>query len=106
MKYSEIIRLNHELEGALKETEYKVVILSNIMVHQSKEICEYLLRIESVNASVSIGEYDNIVQDSAKIQDVNAVLIFWEVCNFIDGLQYKINTLNILSQYFYLRLEK
>ena len=94
MKYSEIIRLNHELEGALKETEYKVVILSNIMVHQSKEICEYLLRIESVNASVSIGEYDNIVQDSAKIQDVNAVLIFWEVCNFIDGLQYKINTLS------------
>ena len=94
MKYSEIIRLNHELEGALKETEYKVVILSNTMVHQSKEICEYLLRIESVNASVSIGEYDNIVQDSAKIQDVNAVLIFWEVCNFIDGLQYKINTLS------------
>ena len=94
MKYSEIIRLNHELEGALKETEYKVVILSNIMVHQSKEICEYLLRVESVNASVSIGEYDNIVQDSAKIQDVNAVLIFWEVCNFIDGLQYKINTLS------------
>ena len=94
MKYSEIIRLNHELEGALKETEYKVVILSNIMVHQSKEICEYLLRVESVNASVAIGEYDNIVQDSAKIQDVNAVLIFWEVCNFIDGLQYKINTLS------------
>ena len=94
MKYSEIIRSNHELEGALKETEYKVVILSNIMVHQSKEICEYLLRVESVNASVSIGEYDNIVQDSAKIQDVNAVLIFWETCNFIDGLQYKINTLS------------
>jgi FkbH-like protein len=94
MKYSEIIRLNHELEGALKETEYKVVILSNIMVHQSKEICEYLLRAESINASVLIGEYDNIVQDSAKIQDVNAVLIFWEVCNFIDGLQYKINTLS------------
>jgi len=94
MKYSEIIRLNRELEGVLKETKYKVVILSNIMVHQSKEICEYLLRVESVNASVSIGEYDNIVQDSTKIQDVNAVLIFWEACNFIDGLQYKINTLS------------
>ena len=93
MKYSEIIRLNHELEGTLEEAEYKVVILSNIMVHQSKEICEYLLRSESVNASVSMGEYDNIVQDSAKVQEVNAVLIFWEACNFIDGLQYKINTL-------------
>jgi len=94
MKYNEIIKLNHELDGVLKEEEYKVVILSNIMVHQSKEICEYLLRAESVNASVSIGEYDNIVQDSAKAQDANAVLIFWEMCNFIDGLQYKVNTLS------------
>ena len=94
MKYSEIIRLNHELEGRLEGTEYKVVILSNIMVHQSKEICEYLLRIESVNANVLLGEYDNIVQDSVRFQDVNVVIIFWEIYNFIDGFQYKIDNLS------------
>ena len=91
MKYSEIIRLNHELEGKLEGAEYKVAILSNIMVHQSKDICEYLLRIESINTKVVIGEYDNIVQDSEKNQDSDAVVIFWEACNFIDGLQYKID---------------
>ena len=85
MKYSEIIRLNNELEVELQETEYKVAILSNIMVHQSKEICEYLLRIESVNANVLLGEYDNIVQDSVRFQDANVVIIFWEIYNFIDG---------------------
>ena len=94
MKYSEIIKLNNELEGGINLPEYKIFILSNIMVHQSKDICEYLLRVEGVNASVLLGEYDNVVQDSAKLQNVNAVVIFWEVCNFFDGLQYKINTLS------------
>lgn len=94
MKYQDILVKHRRLSCNVPGNEYKIVFLSNIMIHQSKEICEYLLRIESVNASVSIGEYDNIVQDSTKIQGVNAVLIFWEVCNFIDGLQYKINTLS------------
>jgi FkbH-like protein len=94
MKYSEIIRLNNELEGKLEEAEYKVAILSNIMVHQSKEICEYLLRIESVNANVLLGGYDNIVQDSVRFQDANVIIIFWEIYNFIDGFQYKIDNLS------------
>jgi FkbH-like protein len=97
MKYSEIIRLNNELEVELQETEYKVAILSNIMLHQSKEICEYSLRTESVSAKVLLGEYDNIVQDSEKFQDVNSIVIFWEVCNFIDGFQFKVESLSSLE---------
>ena len=94
MKYSEIIKLNNELDGAVDGSEYRIVILSNIMVHQSKEICEFLLRTESVNAKVLLGEYDNIVQDCAKFQDASAIVIFWEVCNFIDGFQYKAESLS------------
>ena len=88
MKYSEIIRLNNELGKQVQGDEYKIAILSNVMVHQSKEICEYLLRIESINANVLLGEYDNIVQDSTKFKDVNTVIIFWEIYNFIDGFQF------------------
>jgi FkbH-like protein len=91
MKYSEIIKLNNLLEGQINRDEYKITILSNIMIHQSKDICEYLLRTESLNAKVVLGEYDNIVQDSKKFQDTNAIVLFWEACNFIDGLQFKIN---------------
>jgi len=97
MKYSEIIKLNNELEGAINSPDYKIAILSNIMVHQSKEICEYSLRIESVNAKVLLGEYDNIVQDSAKFQDANAIVIFWDTYNFIDGFQYKAESLSNLE---------
>jgi FkbH-like protein len=90
MKYSEIIELNNSFEGQVPGAEYKIAILSNIMVHQSKDICEYLLRIESLNAKIVLGEYDNIVQDSARFKDANAVVLFWEACNFVNGLQYKI----------------
>lgn len=94
MKYSEIIRLNNELGKQVQGDEYKIAIFSNVMVHQSKEICEYLLRIESINANVLLGEYDNIVQDSTKFKDVNTVIIFWEIYNFIDGFQYRIDDLS------------
>ena len=89
MKYQDILVKNREFN--FSGNEYRIVILSNVMVHQSKDICEYLLRTESLNAKVVLGEYDNIVQDSKKFQDSNAVVLFWEACNFIDGLQFKIN---------------
>ena len=94
MKYSEIIKANNELSNNLAGKEYKIAILSNIMVHQSKDICEYTLRVESINANVIMGDYDNIVQDSLKFNDIDSVVIFWETYNFIDGLQYKIDLLS------------
>ena len=93
MKYSEIIKENKKLEQN-KKPKYQIAILSNIMVHQSKEICEYSLRQNSINAEVALGDYDNIVQDSLKYQNAHSVLIFWELWNLIDGLQYKIESLS------------
>ncbi|MDX4048456.1 HAD-IIIC family phosphatase [Aliarcobacter skirrowii] len=93
MKYSEIIKENKKLEQN-KKPKYQIAILSNIMVHQSKDICEYSLRQNSINAEVALGDYDNIVQDSLKYQNAHSVLIFWELWNLIDGLQYKIESLS------------
>jgi FkbH-like protein len=47
-----------------------------------------------VNAKVTIGDYDTIIQDSAKISNNNLVLIFWELANLIDGFQYRANILS------------
>ena len=90
MKFSEIIKNNKALNGQLETPSYKIAILSNIMVHQTKDICEYWLRSDLVNADVLVGGYDNIVQDSHKFKESDAVIIFWETCNILDGLQYKI----------------
>ena len=94
LKYSDILRLNKELGNNIESGYYDITVLSNIVVHQLKEILEYSLRAEGINANVEFGDYDNVVQDSQQYKDANAVIIFWELCNIIDGLQYKIELLN------------
>ena len=94
LKYYEILKLNKELENNFKSNYYSITVFSNIVVHQIKEILEYLLRSEGINANIKFGNYDNIIQDSHKHKDSNAVIIFWELSNIIDGLQYKNNLLN------------
>ncbi len=89
LKYSEILSANQKLEKSLRGKEYPVGIISNITVNQLKEIFEYTLRREDINASCTMGNYDNIVQDSGRMSDNKLVVIFWELANIIDGLQYK-----------------
>ena len=75
---------------SLPNAGYEVKVLSNIVTSQLNEILEYTIRINGVSAVVKSGDYDNIVQDSLKYNKSNLVIIFWELCNMIDGLQYKI----------------
>jgi FkbH-like protein len=94
LKYSEVLKLNKELGDKLESRHYSITVLSNIIVQQSKEILEYKLRCEDINANIDFGDYDNIVQDSEKYNSSNVVIIFWELCNIIDGLQYKAELLD------------
>lgn len=93
LKYFEILKLNSELKESVKSQEqYSISVLSNVTINQFKEILEFPIRKEGINANVEIGDYDNIVQDSIKYKDSNLVIIFWEVCNLIDGLHFKIDS--------------
>ncbi len=94
LKYSEILNLNKNLEKKDQNEVYKILLLANIEAHQSKEIIECSLRLEGINANVDVGDYDNIVQESEKRTGAHAVIIFWELFNLIDGLQFKIELLN------------
>ena len=90
LKYFEILKINTKSNNNMNSSSYNISVLSNITINQIKEILEYVLRNENINADVRIGDYDNIVQDSIKCENSNVVIIFWELCNIIDGLQYKI----------------
>ncbi len=94
LKYSEILKLNKKLKSNFTNDSIKIVILTNIIINQLKEICEYSLRIANLNADIIIGDYDNIVQDSLKYKDSNLAIIFWELSNIIDGLHFKIELFN------------
>jgi len=91
-KYADILKINTDLKDNHLVALYNILVLSNITINQIKEILEYTLRKEGINANVKIGDYDNIVQDSTK--NSNAVIIFWELCNIVDGLQHKIELYN------------
>jgi FkbH-like protein len=86
IKYSEILKGNKNLENVISDKEYSITILSNITTSQANEILEYRLRLDNIPAKVSSGSYDNIIQDSEKFRQSNVVIIFWEACNFVEGL--------------------
>ena len=88
MKYTEILKLNNELAEKTLGDEYRVAILSNITINQIKEVFEYALRKQGINASVAIGGFDTIVQDSKLYEKYNAVVIFWEVSNLVEGFNW------------------
>lgn len=94
LKYSEILSANREIEESLSGNRYEMAVLSNIVTSQIKDILEYALRVHGINAHVKFGDYDNIVQESEKFRDTNLVIIFWELANIIDGLQYKANLMD------------
>jgi FkbH-like protein len=94
MTFAEILKKNKELEGELLGGKYHITVLSNIITSPINSILEYSLRSSSINGYVSSGNYDNILQDSESNKDKNAVIIFWEVANIIDGLQYKANLMD------------
>ena len=94
LKYSEILKLNNELEKGNQLDLYNILLLSNIEVHQSKEVIEYSLRTEGINANVELGDYDNIVQESKRQRNIHATIIFWDLTNLIDGLYFKIDLFN------------
>jgi FkbH-like protein len=93
MKFSEIIQKNNELGKNSLEPSYGISLLSNIIINQLNPILELELRSKGVNATVSNGDYDNILQDSSKESESSLVIIFWELANLIDGFQYKANLL-------------
>ena len=86
LKYSEILQLNRTLSESVTGKPYKVYVLSNVTVNTFKPILEYVLRNNGINPEINIGNFDNIVQDSASAGDVNLVVIFYELLNIIDGV--------------------
>ena len=95
LTYSEILKKNYHLSKKVKKDKLQIKILSNITVDFLKEILEYNLRTGGVSeALVSIGNYNNIVQESSKFGKNDIAIIFWDFFDLLDGVQFKIENLN------------
>ena len=94
LKYSEILQLNREMLNKAKGSPYRVKLLSNVTVNSIKELLEYVLRINQINPVVELGNYDNVLQDSAKCDNDDLVIIFYNIHNTIDSLSTFIEDTN------------
>jgi len=94
LKFSEIVQQNNKLGEVIQSPYYDVAILSNIILNQANPVLEFSLRSDGIAAKCISGEYDNIVQDSQRLSESKAVVIFWEMANLVDGFQYKANVLD------------
>lgn len=89
LKFTDILKRNHELGQKLTGSEYNIGIISNITINQIKEVLELNLREENINANVITGDYDTIVQDSSHFSQSDTVVVFWEAGNLVEGLHNK-----------------
>jgi FkbH-like protein len=87
MKYTDILKRNRELGKALPK-KFDIAVLSNVTVNPIKEILEYVIRSDGAAVDVTVGGYDNIVQDSATYANHDALLVFLEAANIIEDLPF------------------
>lgn len=91
LRYTEILRLNQALRAAPAGERCEVAVLSNVVVNPLTEVLEYALRSGGIDAAVTVGDYDNIAQDSARFAGADVVVVFCELANLVDGFQYRAN---------------
>jgi FkbH-like protein len=84
LKHIEIIQLNKALVGTIRSKPYEISVLSNVTVNSFKEVLEYSCRLNQIEPKVEIGNFDNIVQDSAVFKNKDLIIIFYDVLNIVD----------------------
>lgn len=86
LKYTEILQQNKALAGSIHTTPYKISILSNVTINSLQEILEYNCRIHGIAPEVSVGNFDNIVQDSGQSAGSDMVIIMYDFYSIIDHM--------------------
>lgn len=86
LKFSEILRQNVQMMLCKTSKEYHVRILGNITIHSLKDLLDYALLSCDITPVVTIGNYDNIVQDSIQCQSEDMVVVFYDAFKFTQGL--------------------
>ena len=80
MKYSEILRANLKLKKQVADQKpFNVRILGDVTCNVLSDVVSYHLFGQGVNASVSLGNYDNILQESFRTEGLNAVIVHYDL---------------------------
>jgi len=107
MNLAEIVKANKLLQPDSNKQQFKILVLSNIVVNQIRDFIELKLRLMSIPAEVKFGNYDNIVQDSFEASNYDSVIVFYDSLNLfvnplneiysIDSDEYKSKLKNVTN---------
>lgn len=86
LKFSEILQQNKVLAGTIDAPKIKIGILSNVTVNSFKEILEYSLRTNKIEPLISVGNFDNIVQDTEVFSDQETIIILYDTLGIVDNV--------------------
>lgn len=90
MKYSDLLR-EHAALAIPAATPCRVAVLANITIDSLRQVLEFSLRSRGVAATVTIGDYDNIAQDSERFRDHDAVFVFYELAAIVDKFPFELH---------------
>src|SRR5690242_9064842 len=84
--YAEILAEVRRLRETVRGPIYRISILSNVLVNSLLPVMEWLLLREGVAAEIRSTTFDNIVQDSASLGQVDAAIVFMDMAGFASTL--------------------
>ena len=93
-RFIDILRKNKELGQSCSGPTYPILLMGNITVSQLTPVLEYELRSQGINARCDSADYNTILQSSAMSGSYRLIVIFWELANLIEGLQYQADLLS------------
>jgi len=91
-RYSQLLEAHATLEQNRSGREFPIQLLSNVEVSQLRELLEVSLLREKINAVVSVGNFDNFLQDSLNVRNEDVVVVFWELSKVHEHIAVDIET--------------
>lgn len=86
LKFTEILQRNSALVGKYSDQTVEIGILSNVTINSLEEILAYSCRLNGLEPQIEIGNFDNILQDSAGFASKDQIIVFYEVLNIVDNV--------------------
>jgi FkbH-like protein len=86
MKYAQILAEARAMRSSVEGPPYRITILSNLVLTPLTGVLQWALLSEGIRAEITVGEFDNIVQEAERLADADAVLVFWDAANLSTDL--------------------
>ncbi|GAB6094273.1 hypothetical protein JCM14469_05250 [Desulfatiferula olefinivorans] len=85
-------RLGKELAG---QPPYRIAFIGNVMQPQVKDLLEYALRMNGINARLDFGGYSTLVHDAGSLaRDAHAVCVFYDSSLLVEESPYALECMD------------